>query len=69
MTAKISILTTCTIALATTLSNLAPVEARTLKEANFTANQEQLHQETPPPFSNEINRGCIWVPGVGNVCT
>ena len=69
MMAKISISTTCTIALATALGNVAPVEARTMKEANFTANQEQLHQETPAPFSGEINKGCVWVPGIGWVCT
>ena len=67
MTSKISLLTTCTIALATALTNLTPLEARAMEGSNFTSNQEEIHQEVSDGGSADTD-GCIWVPGVGNVC-
>ena len=65
MTAKISFLTTCTITLATALTNLTPLEARAVEESNFTSNQEEISQTTYASLSGEINRGCFYVPGKG----
>lgn len=63
MTAKISILTTCTIALATALTNLTPLEARAIEGGNFTSRD----QEASDGGSADTD-GCHYVPGVGNVC-
>ena len=65
MTAKISILTTCTIALATVLTNLTPLEARAVEESNFTSNQEEISQINSASLSGEINMGCFYIPGKG----
>ena len=64
MTAKISILTTCTIALATTLINLTPLEARTMEGDNLNSNQEKISQTTYAS-NPTTNSGCWYLPPWG----
>lgn len=68
MTSKISLLTTCTIALATALTNLTPLEARAMEGSKFTSNQEEINQEVSDDGSADTE-GCTWVPGIGWHCT
>ena len=64
MTSKISLLTTCTIALATALTNLTPLEARTMEGNNLNSNQEKISQTTYAS-NPTTNSGCFYLPGIG----
>ena len=63
MTSKISILTTCTITLATALTNLTSLEARAMEGESFTTQEKVFTQATST--SNNTFGICIWVPGYG----
>ena len=66
MTAKISILTTCTIALATALTNLTPLEVRAMERDNLNNNQEKISQTTSASGSDYGgDSACFYIPGVG----